>query len=603
MDLFEKKLPAWFLPERILCRFIAAWLGYTAIGLLGDNDYYKLESIINSKILYCVVAVIFAFSMMTLFAAVLSKIHTDSWWLLVFATICSMRWLIVLPHDSKNVYTAFAVAIFMYLVIDYFWKNNQNKMNGLLGKNFPRRGFSASVLFLLGLTTFVGIMEFSIYRYKCFMAPNFDFGLFVNMFHNMKHTGLAVATSERDRLLSHFAVHISPIFYCILPFYMLFPVPQTLQVAQALVLALGVIPVYLLARHYKLSRGYALVLAACYALFPAISTGCNYDLHENCFLPICILCLFYFFEKEKMVPMLFSAASLLMVKEDAAIYLLVFAVYIFFVRKKRFQGIILGTMAVIYFGFCMVLLNKYGEGVMSSRYANLILNPEDGLIGVIKTGLLNPGYLLTQFFNTSDGTGNKFLFFVQLMLPLGFLPICTKKASRWILIAPICINMLTTYKYLFDTGFQYQFGVCAFLVYVAIQNFSELSAELKKRFAVLAVLFATCMYIALVPTNGRYYRQIYKTNSKDYANMEAVLADIPKDASLNVSTMLLAHVANRDVIYEVYYHENKPDIDYVVLDMRYDNDEYIEAYIEQGYEKDAKSRGDILILAAPWIEK
>lgn len=48
-----------------------------------------------------------------------------------------------------------------------------------------------------------------------------------------------MTTCERDRVLSHFAVHVSPIYYLFLPFYALFPLPVTLEVLQALLLASG----------------------------------------------------------------------------------------------------------------------------------------------------------------------------------------------------------------------------------------------------------------------------------------------------------------------------------------------------------------------------
>jgi hypothetical protein len=60
------------------------------------------------------------------------------------------------------------------------------------------------VIFVGGLTTL---------RYLNFFTPNFDFGLFCNMFYNMSEGFVPLVTSERDRLLSHFAVHISPIYY------------------------------------------------------------------------------------------------------------------------------------------------------------------------------------------------------------------------------------------------------------------------------------------------------------------------------------------------------------------------------------------------------
>ncbi len=78
-------------------------------------------------------------------------------------------------------------------------------------------------------------------------------GIFSQMFHYMKNTGLPYTTLERDGLLSHFHVHISPIYYLLLPFYCLSPVPATLQILQAVVIASALIPLWKLDRHYGLA--------------------------------------------------------------------------------------------------------------------------------------------------------------------------------------------------------------------------------------------------------------------------------------------------------------------------------------------------------------
>ena len=71
-----------------------------------------------------------------------------------------------------------------------------------------------------------------IYKVKTFDGSTFDIGLFSQMFHRMSTDLTAITTLERDRVLSHFAVHISPIFYLMLPFYKLFPHVETLEVLQ-----------------------------------------------------------------------------------------------------------------------------------------------------------------------------------------------------------------------------------------------------------------------------------------------------------------------------------------------------------------------------------
>jgi hypothetical protein len=115
-------------------------------------------------------------------------------------------------------------------------------------------GLALGIVAALGLMSATVIAVTTCMRYLTFTSPNFDFGLFVNMFHNMKETGLPLISSERDVLLSHFVVHISPTCYLLLPFYALFPSAMTLQIGQAVILASGIIPAILIARHYKLSN-------------------------------------------------------------------------------------------------------------------------------------------------------------------------------------------------------------------------------------------------------------------------------------------------------------------------------------------------------------
>ena len=63
---------------------------------------------------------------------------------------------------------------------------------------------------------------------------------------------------------------------------------------------------------------------------------------------------------------------------------------------------------------------------------------------------------------------------------------------------------------------------------------------------------------------------------------------------------MLPHVANREYLYEIDYHEDKPDVDYVVFDIRYgvSNSDKIHManYLENGYEIYQTYEGYITIL-------
>lgn len=114
----------------------------------------------------------------------------------------------------------------------------------------------------------------------------------------MKTTFTMNTTSERDHLLSHLCVHISPDFYLLLPFYALYSKAVTLQVMQAVVIALGIVPLLGICKNHGLTRMESALTVIAYCLYPVMSGGCFYDIHENLFLPLFILSFLYFLERK-----------------------------------------------------------------------------------------------------------------------------------------------------------------------------------------------------------------------------------------------------------------------------------------------------------------
>ena len=67
--------------------------------------------------------------------------------------------------------------------------------------------------------------------------------------------------------------------------------------------------------------------------------------------------------------------------------------------------------------------------------------------------------------------------------------------------------------------------------------------------------------------------------------METILDTIPSDASVCCSTFLLSHLADRDEVYELYYHDDEADVDYVEFDIRNSiNNTQLTAFLQKGYE-------------------
>ena len=375
---------------------------------------------------------------------------------------------------------------------------------------------------------------------------------------------------------------------------------MTLQIGQAVIIASGVIPVMLLCRHFKLSGKVTVAMSLIYALYPALSTGCFYDLHENCFLTPLLLWVFYFFERENYPLMYVFAILVLAVKEDASVYIILFALYMIFARKKFLHGGIMALSALAYFVIALQILESvstsYAElyagasvkpaiaGPMVNRFDNLMVDKADGLGGAVKTALVNPGYLLTQLFTTADVTWAKIVYVIEMLLPLGFLPFCSKKPSRWLLIVPMLTNLLTYYKYQYDIGYQYHFGISAFLIYAAIVNLPDMKAPTRKTLLTIATASCLCLYVVSVMPTLSTYTKRYEKGKDTYAKLEEILETIPEDKSVVAPSMFVAHLANRDEIYALNYHGNEGDVDIVVLDARSKLDtDTMNAYLRQGY--------------------
>ena len=121
------------------------------------------------------------------------------------------------------------------------------------------------------------------YKVKANAVSSFDIGIFSQMFERMRHDLSQITTLERDGALSHFAVHISPIYYLILPFYMLFPYVETLDIIQNVIVFSGVIPLLLILRKIQLPKLMTPLFTALFFVTPVMTTSGGFHLHENCF--------------------------------------------------------------------------------------------------------------------------------------------------------------------------------------------------------------------------------------------------------------------------------------------------------------------------------
>lgn len=491
--------------------------------------------------------------------------------------------IVLYPSTSANAYfySSLAIAVICVTVAfkDIFKDRKIDFLDGTVFKfkGFECRGadfFAGGAIILMTAAVSFG----TVIRMYIFNSSTFDFGLFAQMYEYMATDFSQNSTLERNELLSHFAVHFSPVYYLLLPFYMIFRNPESLLVMQAAVCFSGAFPLLLLCRKWRYSGAVTLAVCGVFLCYPALTGACFYDFHENCFLTPFILWILYFLEENKGPGACVFALLLLCVKEDAGLYLIFIALYSLF-NKKIKKGISIPLLIMGIAGFVAVtaFIDALGEGIKVSRYNIYLMQGQDSLASVVKNVIKNPAFFFSNLLSAE-----KVLFIVQMLLPLLFIPVRSRKVSEWFLIAPfILINLATDYKYQFNINFQYIFGTGAMLIFLMAKNMKYSRQKLK---TALAALMAAAVCLVGNGMPRYHYADTYYSNPKCYEEAEALLRKIPRDKVIYACTFLTPHLYDCKELYmypPIYNKENWTDADYILIDTRYFSTEELKEEIQK----------------------
>lgn len=185
--------------------------------------------------------------------------------------------------------------------------------------------------------------------------------------------------------------------------------------------------------------------------------------------------------------------------------------------------------AVGYFLGVTAWLAADGDGVMSYRYSNFLYDGSDSLFTVIKAVLLSPVRTLRECFE-----GEKIAFFFLTMGPLLFLPLCTRRYERLVLLIPfLLVNLMSDYTYQHSIFFQYTYGSAACLFYLTAVNLAELPRVWNRPAlaATAALLAGVCFCGNILPLSENYVNRYFDYRAV-WQEADAVLDRIPDDASV-----------------------------------------------------------------------
>ena len=481
--------------------------------------------------------------------------------------LLSLIYSILAVIKYNNIYFAIGTSLILSFIFYYSFKD-KIKIN-IRVKHLKLYLIIICILFVL----FTGIL--TSLQYLMNYSSCFDFGIFSQMFTYLKDTFLPYTTCERDILLSHFAVHFSPILYVILPFYYLFPSPITLLIGQGIIIASGIIPLYLILRNHNYDDKNIAIISTLYILFPTLISACFYFFHENCFLTPLILWLIYFLEKKNLKMIVISTFLLMFVKEDAPIYVSFLGLYFFISKKNIKDGILIFLVSIIYFTITTYLLSQYGYWIVqntSGRYSNYFYDGSNSLITIIKSILLNPIFIIKECF-----TKEKLIYLIKMLMPISFMPLFIKNKANIILLFPLILfNLMSMYGYQYNIDFQYSFGTTSFLFYLLILNYKDIKNKNKNIILYFAIIFSIIFFFSI---NYKRIETIkaYNLSKENINTIDSYINKIPEDSSVTATTFLIPKLYKFKELFELETTSNFTD--YVVLSKSnmYDK-EYLNKY-------------------------
>ena len=481
-----------------------------------------------------------------------------------------------------------------------------------------RIGTAAAWLCVLAMWAAYGwfFTKLSITNHHALVTRTIDLGLYDNIFFQSAHGRPLACTFLKGG--THSSAHFDPILVILSPLYYLYPRAEFILGLQSVWIGSGVIPVFLLARYQLKSKLQGVMLAAVYALHPAIHGANMYEFHSLSLSIMPVLWVLFALQSGRLKLYWVMVAVSLLVREDIPLMLSMVGVTCLILPGSKLRGTGALTVAVcaVYFVIVKAFFMTSGGVIMSGPeaysyayyYAEMI-PPKSGLGGMVLTLFTNPSFVLRHALEEA-----KLIYMAKIFLPLMLVPLFTK-SWRLTLAYGLAFTLLATRDAVFSPAFQYSMTILPYAFAAAPIGIKQLSegnfarvynldrARFQRAlvFAALAGTLAITYKFGGVVENqafrggfARVVRTLTPEQQAHYDWMEQAKLLIPQKASLGVTNKIGPHVSNRKDVF-LYGQKN---VQWVFVDekeLKADRLKRHKQAIQQGKLEEVTRRGSYAV--------
>ena len=401
----------------------------------------------------------------------------------------------------------------------------------------------------LGVCVYVTLMGFIVItRHYALRTHAFDLGQYLQIIWNISPghgpASTIVPTYVVADRMHAWGDHFSPIFYAMAPLQWIAPGPISLLLAQTVGLAAGAIALFAFARG-RIGEGPAAAFALLYLVNPSLH-GINIrDIHPAAFAIPLILTAAWAFDRRRYAWCALTLVATLACREDAAVAVVGFALWLALARHHRVVGSGLAIVATLVLAVDIGWLMPWFLGARHydhlGRYHHL-----GGSLGEV---LVSIAFRPWRWIGVVIAPA-KLVYLAAMLAPLAFLPLLGVPAL-FAVTPGLAMNLVSVDPKLITYQAQYQSFVLPFLVLAAVDGYARLVKHLDERRMCgrhraasalgLAFVLATILTARIVNDLGVNFWRL----NPDQRSAYKLMALVPPDAPVAAYERLVPHLATR----------------------------------------------------------
>jgi uncharacterized membrane protein len=397
-----------------------------------------------------------------------------------------------------------------------------------------RQKFFRLLPYLICFIFFIAYSTLSIVRHNHYQSFGFDLGINDQVVWEYSHFKPPVTTIDQPVFSSKLFIHVELIYALLAPFYWLWSDPRMLLLLQAFAIVSSGIPIFLLAKKYKLKPSISYALLVSYLTFYGIQNALWFDAHSAPFGAAFLTWFIYFLDAENIV---WSAVTFLLTiisKENLpAMTMLVSLVYL--IKTRKLLSLSYVTLSIVYLG---IIFGIYFPYFVPSGYR---FAHEGGLFSNLNlANLFNTEERRQVWFYTFLWVG-----FIPLLYPLMLLPVVGNLASFFLLGSDV-----DTAQGLF---LQYRVGLAPLIIWATILTITKYK-YLNKNFTIFYLIFFVCFiqYSLHLPLSYLTKSWFWDT-PKSVNNLNFIINNyVPNDAAIVAQNNIIPHLSERNNIFTLY---------------------------------------------------